>query len=294
MIHYFSHIHAPSYPHLRCLIDSIRKFDQESPVHVVCDSTATFGQVMDDYIDTAAEVIPYPTPIVEMDCKTLGIDWTVVRKTRSERDVAWTMQACLPLWMMSMSEVKEGDLCVYVDSDVFFFTDFTPILKGLPEEPFVFSGRHHFPPGKENDSAGKWNNGLMVWRNQMDAAIHAKSWATDSINRWEPHEQKLLDGWAIGGKFADLPPECDVGPWRAESICCLDDHEACVEALDSEGGKRRWNPIQSYHFHEFRRGAGKNPVTINGQPWNLTNYDLPEDVIETVYEPYKQAMARYV
>ena len=77
----------------------------------------------------------------------------------------------------------------------------------------------------------------------------------------------------------EFPETVNCGPWQNPEI----------DANRRLHGK----PLVHYHFHEFRRGHGKNPVMINGRPWNMTNYHLPETTRRSVYEPYVAAIARH-
>lgn len=49
-----------------------------------------------------------------------------------------------------------------------------------------------------------------------------------------------------------------------------------------------------FHFHEMRRGTGRNPVTLNGEQWNRTQYDIPASTLESVYLKYEQALEQHL
>ncbi len=52
--------------------------------------------------------------------------------------------------------------------------------------------------------------------------------------------------------------------------------------------------MQSMHFHEFHPGAGKNPITIAGQAWSASGYDIHQSTWESVYLPYAVALDKHL
>jgi hypothetical protein len=290
-------------PHAQAMIQSLRQFD-DSPITCVCDPDCYHAFAESPFVERMGNIFPVPIHVVEAECRS-ELPFYLERPRKSPRDFAWAMQACLPWWIM---ERCNEDWLIYIDSDCYAFQSFQPIIDPLPDTAHVGICPHHFPPGKENESAGRYNNGIVIWRKSPLSIEHALRWGRETLERWQPghprsipHEQKLLDEWSeqLGQACVELPRGCDVGPWQFWSKEGAGQVIACDgmvrESLKTDyGGKGQdWN-IQSYHFHEFRRGPGKNPVTIKGQQWNRSGYPLHPETIESVYLPYERQLAEFL
>ncbi len=184
VMRYFSHTFRPRFPQLCTLIESIRRFDTESPMTVVCpDENASDLRKL---IGDDAEVVTMS--FVAFECGD-NLPWPKVAAYRSQKQVAWTMQGCLPWWMMQR---YTDDSLFYVDDDCFYFAPLQPYIKAIPKEAIAGVCRHHFPAGKENIGAGTYNNGMCWFRNCLDGSLHARAYGEWSIDVFEPHEQKHL------------------------------------------------------------------------------------------------------
>lgn len=278
MIEFISHVHPAAVPHFMCLRHSLEMHEPEHR-HSIIAWDGAFHMV----VGLSGMLTVYSAADMEHDCRSMGIDWGSLRGTRSERDLAWTAQACMPYWLMQRCPDLKGPF-VYLDNDTYFFQPLSPILNRLPETAHVGVCKHWFPPGKENVSAGVFNNGTIWWRNSDISREHFKRWALETIERWNPshpravpHEQKLLDEWPeqLGDALAVLPRTVDAGPWRLVRV--IESPEGPVIGTDL---------LQSWHFHETRAGTGRNPVTLKGQQWNCCNYEIDEFTRKSVYDPY--------
>lgn len=294
-IHYFCHVHGPSLPHLQCMLSSIRRFDQESPITVVLDDAVDHERTA--VIDRKWNCSGVRMSRVAEQCGTL-LPWDATSRSRqfSSRDRAWMMQSCLPWWiiMRSLADKRTADVdwFVYTDSDTFHYRSIEPYLTALPETAHVAICRHWYPAGRENVSAGVYNNGILAFRNSGVSREHMLRWGRETIERWQPghpravtHEQKLLDEWPeqLGSACVELPAEVNWGAWRCDEV------SGSPPILKSTG-----KPLQSFHAHEFRKGSGRNPIEICGQQWNQSGYPLHPATAEAVYRPYAKILAEYI
>jgi len=304
--HYFTHVHGPALPHVKAMIESVRRFDAMAPITVVVDDAALaeFSDWVESSQETDGVVETHSMSDVESACKRDGLDFTIRKEELSPRDYAWMMQACLPYWLMG--RIPENYL-VYVDSDCYFFQSLQPVIDNMPHKAQVGVCPHRYPRGRENESAGNYNNGMLILLNSREMMEHTKRWGRETIDRWDPkhmfsitHEQKLLDEWPaqLGELLCELPPEVDCGPWRLAdmSVHPIEGYPMLPIGEYHEIEGQRLVPLQSWHFHEFRRSNGncKNPIVINGQQWNRSGYELSPATIEAVYKPYEAAMSRYI
>lgn len=304
MLDFISHVHPTAIPHLKCLRHSLCEHEPHHQHFVV-----TWGcrDEISEFYAKDSRVIIVSSGELEQECRLLGIDWGALRGTRSDRDLAWTAQACLPYWLMADFDIGQA---IYLDNDLYFWQPLQPILDLFPEA-HVGVCKHHYPPGRENVSAGIYNNGLVWWRNTPLAREHAKRWALETIERWNPshprrvdHEQKLLDEWPeqLGEALAVLPPEVNWGAWRRSCVrnttqgpmIAVVDSATCDFKEPFADVEFHLEPLQSAHMHEFRRTTRQNPIQLKGEHWGRSGYELHPETIEAVYKPYEQMMETFL
>lgn len=277
-LHYITRCYSGSLAQCKCLIESILKFDTESPITVIVDHDSVMQSAR--WFDDHGCQVHTPLGVGRL-CRDIDLPWGLKFANRSGRDKAWAMQSCLPAWAMAL--YPDDPLFVYVDPDCFFFQDLRPYVEQLPSSCEVAVCPHFFPTGFENNSAGRFNNGILNWKNTPTVREHMHRWGRETMERWQPghpreipHEQLLLNDWPaiLGNKLAEFPPAVCWGPWRRDKVAA--------------------GEIQSLHAHELWRGTGRNPITINGESWNRTNYPLSPETIETLYQPYEKALAAFL
>lgn len=219
------------------------------------------------------------------------------RENRSHREWCWSLE---PAWCaFNLHIVDDGDIVVYTDADSFYFADPVPTIRSVMEHADVALSPHHFPPGQEHKerSVGHWNFGCGVFRSCDLTRRVVGEWLDQTLAKCDEFgagDQIYLDQWPekLGGRLAELPPGMNLGPWSlAEAVCDIDGN-----LMHMKTGERHTTifPLISYHFHETRRGTGRNPVQIKGESWNLTNYDIHPSTRECVYEPYIRELKRFL
>ena len=131
---------------------------------------------------------------------------------------------------------------------------------------------------------GRFNFGFGWFRANNRTRELIDIWLQKTLNDCNENtagDQKHLDDWIdLGEELYEFPAGVNCGPWQLPSV--LDN------PLRVPGGE-----LICYHFHELRRGGGRNPVHICGKPWNLTNYDISSNAMSKVYQPYLQEMAQH-
>ncbi len=262
-LRYVSHFHGPRIPQFRVMWDSILQFDRDSKMTAVVDTLETAEACADM---RGVEFVHWE----EMASDCCGVLPFMKCQSRGPRLFSWTYQACLPWWVMRRSKEKNF---VYVDSDCMFFSSLVPYIEAIPQSAFVGICPHFFPEGKENEGAGRFNNGICWWRKTPESIEHARKWGIWSIEVFDPHEQKVLETWPdeLGDKCYQFPGAVNWGPWRR-----------------SEG-----RGVQSAHFHEMRMGSGPNETLINGEFWSRSGYDLEPEAVDNLYFKYEAELRKY-
>lgn len=186
------------------------------------------------------------------------------KATRSRIEYYFTCTPSLPLYVLK--NYPHVDLITYVDADLFFFSDPSPIYEELANNSILIIG-HRFPPNlKHLEVTGIYNVGLLSFRND-DIALQCLNW-------W----RKLCLEWCYdsteGGKYADQK-YLDDWPSRFP----------CVTVLKNKGaGLAPWN-ITNYHL------ALKNKrVFVDLKPLIFFHFQGFNQITKWLYRPN---LARY-
>ena len=125
---------------------------------------------------------------------------TKVKKTRSSVEYFWTCTPFLPDYILRSN--PDVDIITYLDADMFFFSHPSPIYHDFGNNS-IYIVEHRFPEqykiSGERD-AGKYNVGIMLFRNDDNAKSCLKwwqekclEWCYNSIENGMLGDQKYLD-----------------------------------------------------------------------------------------------------
>lgn len=200
-----------------------------------------------------------------------------LRATRTWKEYCWTLASQLSERLLS-----EGgaDQVVYLDSDIFFFADPSPVF-AMTGEASVAAVPHRFDEAHAAYAAnGRYNVGWVSFRNDPEGRTAVTEWAKNVREHCSsengPHglgDQGYLDLWPRNyARFRELGhPGIGLGPWSLEDIdVCAGPGGPTADGL----------PLFFYHFHEFSE---------EGLGFRLTNYPLSEVEVEVLYRPYVKA-----
>ena len=206
------------------------------------------------------------------------------RSTRSHEEFCWSCAPILSHYMLSESEA--GDLVIYLDADLFFFTAPNPLLAEMEPEHNIMIHPHRFS-GKRLGwikSAGIFNVGMIVFRSSVEANTCAARWreqvlhlCTKDPERGLCGDQGYLNEWP--DRYSGLRIMENIGggaaPWNIENYSI-----ASTKDRPSVNG----TPIVFYHFHQLR-------IVHLGRERFLgaicaTGYRFSEAIMRAVYDPY--------
>lgn len=211
-----------------------------------------------------------------------------VRSTRSWKSFCWSLEPAVVHSILNSSD--DGQIVVYCDSDMWWLADPIPDILGVMERADVALSRHHFPAGQEHRerTCGIWNFGVGVFRACDLTRRVVGEWLNQTLAQCDEtvNDQHHLDSWEekLGDRLTELSQGVNVGPWQNPII----DPET-MRIISGNGAR-----LISYHFHETRRGIGKNPAVIKGEDWNLTNYFINASARQYIYEPYLKALEAFL
>jgi hypothetical protein len=155
--------------------------------HVTCDVLARIA-------------IPHVRLLSMEDLETDDKRLLEAKPTRSLIEYYFTCTPFLPLYILRHH--SEVDVITYLDADLYFFSDPTPIFQEFGKGSILIVG-HQFPPHLQGQERyGKYNVGLTAFRND-DYGHECLEWWRDRCLEWcydrvEENrfaDQKYLDAW---------------------------------------------------------------------------------------------------
>lgn len=226
--------------------------------------------------------------VVEMQEPRLA----AAEKNRSYREWCWSLEPAIV--HRELLDADDGDIICYTDADSFYFSDPIPAIRSVMEHADVALSPHHFPPGQESRerTVGKYNFGCGVFRACDLTRRIVGEWLDQTLEKCDEFgagDQKYLDQWPdkLGDRLVELPRSINLGPWQMAHVVQMNGQPMIDYGLTL-------GPLISAHMHEFRRGIGRNPITLKGEAWNRSNYELHPSTVESVYLPYEAALSKFL
>lgn len=245
------------------MLRSLLKHDSEARVWVLCLDRLAEDLLQAFHLD---RVKALPLPNYEDD------SLREVKATRSKGEYAWTLTPFVfDFVFRSEPQVQE---VVYLDADVFFLKDPSPLLRGFlgNKKSSVFITRHGYVPRYDRSAThGEFCVQFIgVKRTANDSIIQkwrgqCLDWCYARIEEGRFGDQKYLDAWPSEfGDSVDILQNQSAaqGPWNAEA-------HAVGQA-------------SFYHFHGLRfRRVGKRLIPIM-----RGRYLIPPRHFNTLYRRY--------
>jgi len=165
---------------------------------------------------------PQLRPISLRELEDAEPDLLSVKKQRSTIEYYFTLSPFWPLYLLRSR--PEIDRITYVDADMFFFADPTPIFAEM-DAASVLVTEHRYPAHlAHHQRYGRFNVGLLSFRNN-DTGLACLTWWRDRCLEWcydrveaeQYADQKYLDQWPLryGGQLCVLSrPGVNLAPWN--------------------------------------------------------------------------------
>lgn len=287
MIHFVTHFDRTYSAQGRCMLDSLAQVCRESIMrHVVwCGSDRSHSAAGGDMSEIGM-------------CDLAA--WRRLKPLREKRQINhwfWSLEPAIADHFLNI--LPDGDILTYVDADQYFFSDPIAVIQDALSGPSIIAlSPHYFPVGKEKGAVGKFNYGIGCFRVCDETRSIAEDWLDQVIEKCDDarNDQHYLSEWPekYGNWLAELPITVNCGPWQIPEITShVSTGDPMIEAWHDRFGSE-YDPLVSFHFHEFRRGTGRNPITLKGEGWNRTNYELHPSTIESVYTKYEAALSKFL
>lgn len=219
----------------------------------------------------------------------MDADLEAAQASRGPAEFCWTCTA--PLMERVLARVPEDGIAAYIDADLYFYGDLSPIFDEMANSSVLVHG-HRFAPEYQDREAtsGIYNVGLVGFRNNAVGRECLAWWRNKCLEacKLDPEagycgDQKYLDDWPdrFPGVRVLQHPGAGLAPWN------ITNHR--VARLGKSVTADGW-PLIFYHHHSFRLTnwhlAGTR-VAIAARGYRFTREHL-----SLIYQPYLRTMTQ--
>ena len=207
-----------------------------------------------------------------------------VKPSRSRAEYCWT---CTPSIIQYCLNHFGLDHCVYLDADLYFYSDSSCLLEECASSDVMITGHRYTPQYDQSSRSGIYCVQFMYFRNTENGRYILNWWRNACIewcyNRIEDGrfgDQKYLDDWTtrFHGVHVLTHPGGGVAPWNVQQ------YEFSRKANCIRGnliGNKKIFDLVFYHFHHL------NHQRIRFiEEFNLGPYKLSRTVRNIIYRPY--------
>ncbi len=281
MFHFCTYFDHRYLPRALALHASLVRHAGPFRLHVLCMDDLTFESLQ---ARSLPEIVPHRLADLEAWEPRLGR----IRSERNSVEYYFTCTPCVPLYMLD--QYPDLDHIIYLDADLYFYSDPTPLLTRLRTASVLMLG-HRFPPHLVHlEEFGIYNVGLVGFR--ADGAGRAclgrwrdrcLEWCFDRREGDRYADQRYLDDWPeqFPGVAVAADKGANLAPWNVGG-----------HVLRASGGKVfvDGEPLIFYHFH------GVRPISRRVFNLGLNQYHVRLGPVlqQHVYRPYLDQLATYL
>lgn len=253
----------------------------------VCESFHLYVFAFDDACYTFLSENPRPNLTVISLNQFEYAALLSIKSTRSMAEYCWTST---PFTILFCLENYALESCTYLDADMIFYQDPTPLITEMGEKSVLIS-EHRYP--KLYDQS--WYSGIycvqfMCFKN-TEAGLTVLNWWKDKCIDWcysyldkgRFGDQKYLDDWPSRFESVHVMqhPGGGVAPWNLERY----DFQQTNAGLQLRfRGRNDWQPLIFFHFHGVRFFTD-NTVMLAGPL-----YPISIMIKDLIYFPYVQLL----
>jgi hypothetical protein len=208
------------------------------------------------------------------------------KKNRTQLEYYYTCSPSLPLYVLN--RFPQINLITYLDADLFFYSDPSPLLDELGGDSIGITV-HNFPQFRSAPSTGKYNVGWLSFRRDQNG-IECLTWWREKCLEW--CYERFEDGKYADQLYLDKWPElfqavkifqnkgANVAAWNV-----MDYKIAIRDGRVYLSG----DPLVFYHFHGFKQIS----KIIYNTNLGLT-YRIPSTILkQKVFLPYIIKLRKY-
>lgn len=195
-----------------------------------------------------------------------------IKNTRTAGEYCWT---CTPATIQHVFKHFNEDHCIYIDSDLYFYSDPVGLLNLAKKHPAMITPHNYTPKYDQTVKSGVYCVQYMYFQNTTDGRT-ILDWWSDRCVEWcyarvedgKFGDQKYLDDWTIRFPKVFVSPNAGEGlaPWNIQ-----------------KWSKSLRKQIIFYHFHSIRL------CRLFG---HTSYYRFPFWTHQFLYRPYLQHLYR--
>ena len=206
---YFDHHYLPRG---LALYESLRRHCPAAELWVLCLSQEAYDWLVRESLDGVRLIALEEFEQADPELRVAKLNRTIV-------EYYFTCTPSLPLFVFARA--PQANLVTYLDADLYFFRDPSPILAEMGQQSIAIIG-HRFPPTYRHlEETGIYNVGWISFRRDENARAclewwrrQCLEWCYDRVEEGRYGDQKYLDQWptlfrnvaVIQHKGANLAP----------------------------------------------------------------------------------------
>lgn len=194
--------------------------------------------------------MPHATIIPLRDVETFYKPLLQIKETRSTGEYCWTCKGPILLYCNHTFHIDD---CSYLDSDLYFFSDPTPLYEECPEADVMLMDHRYTNLYNYAETNGKYCAGFIYFRYTTNGLKILNAWTEQCVEwcygRQEPGrfgDQKYLD--EFHNKYSNVYDVQHIGscaPWNIQQYKVSQDASGIVY-VTKNGQKAE---LILYHFH---------------------------------------------
>ncbi len=264
------------------LIDSLNEHEKnEFHLFVICLDEVT--RVVMNKLQPK-NVTTLPLHVIEQRDEPL----LKAKSNRSLVEYYWTLTPTIILHLLKQH--TDIDFITYIDADLYFYSSPEQIYHEFNGHSILIHEHRFSPAQKHLEQYGKYNVGLMCFRNDA-AGIDALTWWRNKCIEWcysriedgKFGDQLYLNDWPLRFNHVKVLENVGAGvaPWNHEQYRYVVDKQGRLLVNDT--------PLIFYHFHAL---AFCSPEIII--PAKHVSYPLTEEILRLCFLPYIHALSRNI
>jgi hypothetical protein len=198
-----------------------------------------------------------------------------VKQTRTIAEYCWT---CTPFTVKYCIEKFGLDHCTYLDADIYFYNDPTPLITGMGDNSVLITPHNYYHLYDQSAVSGIYCVQFVAFKNTA-AGLSVLNWWANACLKWcyakyedgKMGDQKYLDSWPymFDGVQICKAPGLGLAPWNAIGF----DVVVKTDKIEVER-----SPLYFYHFHALNY--------LSNKKWHTGGYQIPQTIVDNIYKPY--------
>ena len=260
------------------LYNSLSRHSGHFTLFILCFDDVTYKYFIEK---NYTNIIPVSLAEFERDDEKL----LSAKKNRSLIEYYFTCTPTLPLYILN--KYSSIDLITYLDADLFFFADPTPIFEEIKDNPVAIVEHKHSENLKHfAKKSGIYNVGWLSFRRNNEGLSclnwwreRCIEWCYDRVEGGKFADQKYLDDWPerFPGTAVVVHKGANLAPWNLRNYKIS--YKQGKIWVDNYG-------LIFFHFHGFKQLE----QSLYDTGISIYNIQLTRVVKKRIYVPYIEAL----